>query len=76
MGIQNGQLLLNGRPLLIKGVNRHEHDPMSGKAVSEASIVQDICLMKQYNFNAIRTCHYPNVQRYGMCVWVGCCVRT
>lgn len=55
-----GQLCLNGQPLLIRGVNRHEHDPVRGHAVTRESMATDIRLMKQHNFNAVRTAHYPN----------------
>ncbi len=58
--IRNGQLLVNGRPVLLKGVNRHEHDPHTGHYVSRESMLKDIALMKQYNINAVRTSHYPN----------------
>ena len=66
--IKGGQLLLNGIPILIKGVNRHEHDPLAGRAVSEEFMVKDIQLMKQFNINAVRTSHYPNNPRwYDLC---------
>ena len=58
--ITNRELLINGQPVLIKGVNRHDHSPTGGKAVSLKEICQDLMLMKNYNFNAIRTAHYPN----------------
>ncbi|MEX0982875.1 MAG: glycoside hydrolase family 2 TIM barrel-domain containing protein [Bacteroidales bacterium] len=58
--IKNGQLLVNGKPILLKGVNRHEHDPVTGQYVSRESMLEDITLMKQYNINAVRTSHYPN----------------
>jgi beta-galactosidase len=58
--IRNGQLLVNGSPVLLKGVNRHEHDPVTGHYVSRESMLKDITLMKQYNINAVRTSHYPN----------------
>ncbi|MFN8459908.1 MAG: glycoside hydrolase family 2 TIM barrel-domain containing protein [Anaerolineae bacterium] len=58
--LKNGQIHLNGRPILIKGVNRHEHDPQTGHAITVASMQADIRLMKQFNLNAVRTCHYPN----------------
>lgn len=58
--ISNAQLLVNGQPILIKGVNRHELDPDDGSAVSRERMEQDIRLMKQLNVNAVRTCHYPN----------------
>ncbi len=66
--IRNGQLLLNGKPILIKGVNRHEHDPVTGHAVSRESMEEDIRLMKQHNINTVRTSHYPNdPQWYELC---------
>ncbi len=66
--IKNGQVLINGVAPLFKGVNRHEFDPYKGRALDEASMVQDIKLMKQYNFNAVRTSHYPNQTRwYELC---------
>jgi beta-galactosidase len=66
--IRDGQLRLNGRAILIKGVNRHEHDMDNGHAISEASMEQDIRLMKQFNINAVRTSHYPNHPRwYELC---------
>ncbi len=66
--IKNGQFLLNGQPIYFKGVNRHEFDPFNGRTISEASMIEDIKLMKQYNFNAVRTSHYPNMPRwYELC---------
>lgn len=59
--ITNGQLRVNGRPIYIKGVNRHEHDPVKGHVMSRELILKDILLLKQNNFNAIRTSHYPNI---------------
>ncbi|TVQ22885.1 MAG: DUF4981 domain-containing protein [Spirochaetaceae bacterium] len=58
--IRNRQLLLNGRPVMIRGVNRHDHDPDTGKAVSPARMLEDILLLKRFNVNAVRTSHYPN----------------
>ena len=58
--IKNGQLLVNGAAVLLKGVNRHEHDPYTGHVISAESMRRDIELMKQSNINAVRTCHYPN----------------
>ena len=57
--IIKGQLCLNGKPLLIRGVNKHEHDPFTGHAESLESIEHDLRLMKQHNFNAVRCSHYP-----------------
>ena len=62
--IKDSQLHVNGRPIMIKGVNRHEHDAARGKATTDAGIVQDIKLMKQFNFNAVRCSHYPNAERW------------
>lgn len=58
--IKNRQMLINGKAVLIKGVNRHDHDPVAGKTVSRETMRQEIRLMKQLNFNAVRTSHYPN----------------
>lgn len=58
--IKNGQLLVNGQPILIKGVNRHEHDPVNGHVVTRASMLADIKDFKKFNINAVRTSHYPN----------------
>lgn len=58
--IKGGTLLLNGKRLVIRGVNRHEHHPERGRAVTEEDMRRDIILMKQLNFNAVRTSHYPN----------------
>ncbi|MBR5394052.1 MAG: DUF4981 domain-containing protein [Bacteroidaceae bacterium] len=58
--IKESQLLVNGQPIYIKGVNRHELDPDRGYVVSRERMLQDIRLMKQYNINAVRTSHYPN----------------
>lgn len=58
--IKGQQLLVNGQPIYIKGVNRCEWDPNLGRYVSEASMLEDITLMKQNNINAVRTSHYPN----------------
>ncbi|MBR8534265.1 DUF4981 domain-containing protein [Carboxylicivirga sediminis] len=58
--IRGGQLLVNGKAVYLKGVNRHEHDEFNGHVVSRESMIQDIRLMKEHNINAVRTCHYPN----------------
>ena len=66
--IKNGQLLVNGMPVLIRGVNRHEFDPQRGQVMTRESMLRDIRLMKQNNINAVRTCHYPNVTEwYALC---------
>ena len=70
--IIQGQLCVNGKPLMIRGVNRHEHHPENGHAVSESDMMIDIKLMKQNNFNAVRTAHYPNHTRwYELCDELG-----
>lgn len=58
--IKAGQLLVNNRPILIKGVNRHEHDPYTGRYVTKELMEKDIALIKELNINAVRTSHYPN----------------
>ncbi|MGL6259026.1 beta-galactosidase [Vibrio sp. WXL210] len=66
--INAGQLKLNGKALLIRGVNRHEHHPELGHVMTEADMIEDIRLLKQNNFNAVRTAHYPNHPRwYELC---------
>lgn len=58
--IKNSQVLINGKPIYIRGVDRHETDPYTGHVVSRESMEKDIQLMKQYNINAVRSAHYPN----------------
>lgn len=58
--IRDGLFLLNNRPFRFHGVNRHEHDDVTGKVISRESMVRDILLLKQHNINAVRTSHYPN----------------
>ena len=66
--IEGGQSLVNGRPVLIKGANRHEMDPDYGYYVSEGRMLEDIRIMKENNINAVRTCHYPDDARwYSLC---------
>lgn len=66
--IKYGRLLVNGKAVKLKGVNRHEHDQDEGHVVSEEMMLKDIMLMKQFNVNAVRTCHYPNDPRwYELC---------
>ncbi len=74
--IKDGKLLINGQYVLIKGVNRHEHDPYTGHVISRESMECDIALMKQMNINTVRTCHYPDdpywyelCDKYGLYVW-------
>jgi len=66
--IRNRELLINGKPVLIVGVNRHEHDDRRGKAVTREGMLRDVLAMKQHNINAVRTSHYPNdVYWYELC---------
>ncbi len=58
--VKNGQFLHNGQPILIKGVNRHDHNPKTGHYVTEEDIRADLLQMKRGNINAVRTSHYPN----------------
>ena len=58
--IKNKQILVNGKPIYFKGVNRHETDPTDGRAVSVESMIEDIKIMKANNINSVRTAHYPN----------------
>lgn len=62
------EMLINGKPVLMKGVNRHEHDDKLGKVMTEESMLADIYLLKQFNLNAVRTAHYPDCARwYELC---------
>ena len=66
--IKNAQLLINGQPILIKGVNRHEMDPNYAYYVPEERMIKDIKVLKEFNFNSVRTSHYPNQDRwYELC---------
>ena len=58
--LKNSQILVNGQPVLFKGANRHELDPDGGYVLSRERMVEDIQLMKKFNLNAVRTCHYPD----------------
>ncbi len=75
VAIKDGLVTVNGKPVTIRGVNRHEHDPETFHVISRASMERDVQLMKQNNINAIRTAHYPNdpylyalADRYGLYV--------
>jgi beta-galactosidase/beta-glucuronidase len=66
--IKDGLLQVNGVPIMIKGVNRHDHHPDLGRAVPLETMIEDIHLMKLHNINAVRTSHYPNDPRfYDLC---------
>lgn len=58
--IKKGSLLVNGKAILLRGVNRHDHHPDSGRAVPLEYIRKDLILMKQHNINALRCAHYPS----------------
>ena len=70
--IAGGQLLINGTPIKIRGVNRHEHDPHRGRVMTEELMLKDLHLMKAANINAVRLAHYPNCPRwYELCDSIG-----
>ena len=73
--IVGSELLLNGKPVMFKGVNRVEHDPRTGKYVSPEVALKDVLLMKRHNINSVRTAHYPHdpyfyelADRYGLLI--------
>ena len=68
--VVGNQLIVNGKPILIKGVNRHELSPYKGYVVTEAEMIRDIEIMKGLNINAVRTCHYPDDP-----LWLSLCDR-
>ncbi len=66
--IRNRQLFVNGQSILIKGVNRHDFDPLTGHTMTAERLLEDVLLMKRNNINAVRTSHYPNDERfYDLC---------
>lgn len=66
--IKDGMMLVNGKQVRLRGVNRHEMDPETGHVMTEERMIEDIKLLKQCNINAVRTCHYPNTERwYELC---------
>ena len=66
--IKDQVIYLNGQKIKFRGVNRHDSDPVTGFTISRERIITDLTLMKQHNFNAIRSSHYPNVPFfYEMC---------
>lgn len=62
--IRDGEFFVNGESVLMYGVNRHDHDPLTGKVVTEELMLKDILMMKKFNINAVRTSHYPNNERF------------
>ena len=70
--IEDGQLLINGKPIKIRGVNRHEHDPYKARVMTEELMLKDLKLMKAAHINAVRLAHYPNCPRwYELCDSMG-----
>lgn len=70
--VDGGALWVNGMPILIRGVNRHELDPDTGRTLTIESMRRDLELMKRHNINAVRTSHYPNDERwYDLCDEIG-----
>ncbi|MBW7862921.1 MAG: DUF4981 domain-containing protein [Candidatus Hydrogenedentes bacterium] len=66
--IRDGVFMVNNAPVKLKGANRHEHDPLTGRTVSLESMEKDVLLMKQHNMNVVRTSHYPNMPEwYELC---------
>ncbi len=66
--IKNRQLLINGQPVTLRGVNRHEHSAYNGNVISQEEMIEDIRLMQQHNINAVRASHYPNMAKwYELC---------
>ncbi|WP_037683348.1 glycoside hydrolase family 2 TIM barrel-domain containing protein [Streptomyces cellulosae] len=83
VAVEDGQLRVNGRPLLLRGVNRHEHHPDHGRALPAEVDREDVLLMKRHNINAVRTSHYPPHPRFldlcdelGLWVVVECDLET
>jgi len=70
--IKDAQLMVNGRPVEVHGVNRHEMEPLTGRVVTDEMMRKDLALMKQHNINAVRTSHYPNDEQwYRLCDELG-----
>ncbi len=70
--VKGGEVLVNGKPIRFRGVNRHEHDPHTARVMTDELMIKDIKLMKQANVNAVRTSHYPNTPRwYELCDSLG-----
>ena len=66
--IKDAIFLVNGKPIILKGANRHEHHPDTGHVVTTEDMMRDIRMLKRHNFNAIRTAHYPNAPEwYRLC---------
>ncbi|MGW2572489.1 glycoside hydrolase family 2 TIM barrel-domain containing protein [Streptomyces sp. NPDC001537] len=77
VAVVDGVLTVNGRPISLRGVNRHEWHPLTGRTLTEDTMLTDVLLMKQHNINAVRTSHYPPDHRFlDLCdehgLWVFC----
>ncbi|WNZ10795.1 glycoside hydrolase family 2 TIM barrel-domain containing protein [Streptomyces sp. 11x1] len=77
VAVVDGVLTVNGRPISLRGVNRHEWHPLTGRTLTEDTMVADVLLMKRHNINAVRTSHYPPDHRFlDLCdehgLWVFC----
>ncbi|MFC5908716.1 glycoside hydrolase family 2 TIM barrel-domain containing protein [Streptacidiphilus monticola] len=77
VAVVDGVLTVNGRPISLRGVNRHEWHPLTGRTLTEDTMLADVLLMKQHNINAVRTSHYPPDRRFlDLCdehgLWVFC----
>jgi len=62
--IKNGNLCINGQKIYVKGVNMHEHHEVNGHVVGKETMIKDLSLMKQFNINTVRTCHYPEPELF------------
>lgn len=72
--IKNGIITVNGKRIILRGANRHEHHPRFGRSVPYEFMKRDLLLMKEYNINAIRTCHQPSdVRLYDLADELGVC---
>lgn len=70
--IKNGNITVNGSPVQFRGVNRHDHHPLFGRAVPLSFLREDLLLMKRYNINSVRCCHYPSHSKlYELCDELG-----
>lgn len=68
ISMENNVIQLNGKRIVFRGVNRHEHEFMGGRTITREHMIREIKLMKQLNFNAVRTCHYPDMPLwYDLC---------
>jgi beta-galactosidase len=83
IAVGGGVLTVNGSPILLRGVNRHEWDPSSGRTLSPETMLADVLMMKRHNVNAVRTSHYPPdphfldlCDRYGLWVIDECDLET